>query len=777
MNRETSAALRYLQSQTVREPDPSEVILLRDSFRLVGSSLDDAAKDFQLVHPITGAPLRKIDDIDVKNPPPPDDPDYRRYCRFDTEICVQLVTTFSKLIAELGGTLEMTASACAVSLFRRRYLKDKVPRHRHLTGCRMICPSCGLETCSRECGTTKGLPAGKNFERHQRLLAKHKKTPHKLCPTYPVGCFHFAALGKNGHRHGGHVDVLRQRLEAGRCYDVNSLYPFAMLGPVPTGPMQRYVNLTPREKKRLKPGSALALATAAWDLQKKTVLERAASSGEWRSIVGRHGLEMATLEATFRVGADHDPNDPNFDKVDSFERVRRCGYVEAIVSIPPADKVPECYFPPLPVVRDSEGGEILFWPVGDGIYGWWCYEELRALLEVPGARLVALRQSVWFRGEPLFREFVETLYSERQKSDGAKKQLLKILLNSTYGKTLQNPLKRRVIRLQSTQERPPGWLPTNPNPPDGDDFTWPWGTIQEYREAPFFLPHWGSLITARARIVLWRLCMIVERAGKKVAYTDTDSLYTDATLPEDAKKLGMLKLEYQLPEDKRKKHLDEVERAWINYQKQHAALVAECQDNLLLTPEEKNTRIKRLRDRLRYYRQDIYEYERSEPKYQNARPEGLITCEFYGPKLYIVADPKTGIEVKTVHKGSPEPTAEKLRKFIQGIALPNKPKAPKAGVGIRDDFVFDPIVLERTGRKALWKKAKDGREIMHKRIHHHDPGDRGTTSPRFISAHEEFELEESFRDRRLVTAAALYEEWTGMPWNERAGETGASAAE
>lgn len=769
MNRETSAALRYLRSQTTREPDPNEVILLRDSFRLVGSSLSAAAKDFQLTHPVTGETLRKIEDIDVKNPPPPDDPDYRRYCRYDTEICVQLVTTFNRLISQLGGTLEMTSSACAVSLFRRRYLKEKVPRHRHLTGCRLLCPHCGTETCSRECGSSKGDPAGKNMEKHQKLLAKHKKSMHRLCPTYPVGCFHFAALGKNGHRHGGHVDVLRQHLKSGRCYDVNSLYPFAMLGPVPTGPMQRYVNPTPEERKTMKPGSAIAVAASAWQLQRKAVTERAAQSSYWRGIVDRHGLDMATLEAVFRVGADPDPSDPDFDKIESFRRIKRCGYVEAIVSIPQDDSVPECYFPPLPVVRDSEGGEILFWPNGDGIHGWWCYEELRAILEVPGARLVALRQSVWFRGEPLFKEFIETLYDMRSKSEGAMKQLLKIIMNSTYGKTLQSPLKRRVIRLQSTQQRPPGWLPTNPNPPDGDDFTWPWGTVQEYREAPFFLPHWGSLITARARMVIWRICVDVERGaygrGHYVSYLDTDSCYTTAVLPEDSKKLGMLKLEYQLPEKKRKEYLDGVEKAWAEYQKRHAALVTACVSDPKLSSAEKKERLKRLEDRLRYYREEIFEPDRSETKYETARPDGLIDCEFYGPKLYLVLDPITGVEVKTVHKGSPEPNAEKLRKFIQGIALPNAPKAPKAGVGIRDDFVFDPVVLERTGRKALWKKPKKGeRDVMHKRVHHFDPGGRGTTSPRFISAREEFELEESFRERRAVSAAALFEEWTGRPW-------------
>ena len=529
MDRETSAALRYLRSQTSREPDPNQVILLRDSFRLVGSRLETAAKDFDLKHPITGEKLTKIEDIDVKNPPPPDDADYRRYCRIDTEICVQLVTTFNRLIQELGGTLEMTASSCAVSLFRRRYLSDKILRHRHFPGCRLLCPSCETESCSHECGTSVGLPAGQNLERHQKLLGRHKKTMYRLCPTYPVGCFHFTALSKNGHRHGGHVDVLHQKLEGGRCYDVNSLYPFAMLGPVPTGPMQHYINLTPIEQRKLKPGSALGIASEAWTKQRDRVLQRP----EYKDLVEHHGLDFAALEALFRLGADRGPDletgepfeDPNFDKVDSFKRIRQCGYVEAIVSIPQNDSIPESYFPPLPVVRDSKAGEILFWPVGDGIYGWWCYEELRALLEVPGAKLVALRQSVWFRGELIFKEFIETLYAKRRSSDGAMKQLLKILMNSTYGKTLQNPLKRRVLRLQSTQERPAGWIPTNPNPPGGDDFAWPWGTLQEYREAPFFLPQWGSLITARARTVIWRICVDVERGkygrGKKVAYLDS----------------------------------------------------------------------------------------------------------------------------------------------------------------------------------------------------------------------------------------------------------------
>jgi hypothetical protein len=777
IDRQTSAALRYLRSQTRWEAVPGEIILLRDSFRLVASSLADAAKDFELKHPVTGETLTKIDDIDVKNPPPPDDPDFRRYCRIDTEVCVQLVTKFSSLIEQLGGTLEVTASSCAVSLFRRRYLRDKIPRHRHLTGCRLLCAQCGLETCSQECGAPNA-PAGENMKKHQHLIDRHRKKMHRLCPTYPVGCFHFAALGKNGHRHGGHVEVLRQRLEAGRCYDVNSLYPFAMLGPVPVGPMQRYVNLTPREAKHEKPKSALRQAAGAWRLQKERTTHLAEKDPRWRDLVDKHGLEFAALEATFQVGSDKGPDlatgkpfdDWKFNRLESFKRIRRCGYVECVVSIPRDDSVPESFFPPLPTVRDSQNGEILFWPTGV-LYGWWCYEELRALLEVPGARLHAVRQSVWFRGEPIFREFIETLYGERQRSDGAKKQLLKIVMNSTYGKTLQNPLKRRVLRLQAAEERPKGWLPTNPNPPNGDDFTWPWGSIQEYREAPFFLPHWGSLITARARMVIWRVCVDVERGkygkDKYVSYLDTDSAYTTAKLDDicDEKKLGMLKLEYALPDDKRKKYLAGVEAAWEKYQREHAARVESTMSDVSLTDEEKAERVRRLEARKKYYKAEHYEADRDETKYKRARPDGIISCNFWGPKLYEVLDPETGDEVKTVHKGTPEPNAEKLRKFIRGEALTGKPRAPKAGTEIRNDFVFDPITLTRTGQTILWKKPKRGEpEIAHKRVHHHDPAGRGMTSPRHVEAHDEFELEESFRSRRKTSAARLYEEWTGKPW-------------
>jgi hypothetical protein len=787
IDRETSAALRYLRSKTVYEADPKEVILLRDSFRLVPSSLDAAAKDFDLKHPVTGEPLHKISDIDVTNPPPPDDPDYRAYCRRDTEICVQLVTTLATLIAQLGGTLEMTASACSMALFRRQFLKDRIPRHRHLTGCRMLCRACGTETCSQSCGTSRGKAPGENLEKHRKLLKRHEGRLHRLCKTYPVGCFHFAAIGKNGFRHGGHVDVLRQKLDKGYCYDVNSLYPYAMLGPVPVGPMQRYVNLTPRETRDAKPGSALTLAASAWRLQQEKVLDLARKKPEWRRLVETHGIEMATLEATFRVGADRGPDpktgqpfdDFQFDRFDSFRRIKRCGFVEAIVSIPQDDRTPESYFPPLPVVRDSDGGEILFWPVGDGIYGWWAYEELRAMLEIPGAHLVTLRQSVWFRGEPVFREFVEKLYDMRQNAtSSAMKQLLKLNMNGLYGKTLQNPLKRRVMRLQITQERPAGWLPTNPNPPDGDDFSWPWGTLQEYRESPFFVPQWGALITARARMVLWRMCMRVERGlygkGKHVSYCDTDSLYCDAIIKDivDQKQLGMLKLEYGLTEEERQKQLKKYEDSWTQYQKEHEARVLGAKQDPNLDLAAKRERLSRLEHRHKFFKKKRYDDERESPKYERARPNGIITCEFHGPKLYLVLDPATGNEVKTVHKGSPEPNAEKLRKFIRGEALKGKAKAPKAGVGIRDDFVFDPIILTRTGKKALWKKPKKGeREIMHKRVHHHSPDDNGTTSPRFISTHEEFELEESFRSRRMVTAAKLYEEWTGETWPETDIET------
>ena len=779
VDRETSAALRYLRTQTTFKADPNEAILLRDSFRLVASKLEDIAKDFKLTYPDGVTPLRKLEDIDVRNPPPPDDPEYRKYCRVDTEICVQLVTTFSKLITqELRGSLEMTASSCAMALFRRHYLKDPVYRQRHFSGCRLLCKTCNLETCSRECGTKLGKKAGENLDKHQKILSEYKKELHKLCPTYPAGCFHFTALGKNGHRHGGHVDVLQQRLENGRCYDVNSLYPFAMLGPVPVGSMQRYIAFTPDEKKRIKKGPRWS-AAGAWERQMERTRQEVSTTPYWSKFVDEHGVEFATLERLYRMGADRGSglqgerfDDPEFDKVDSFKRIRMCGFVEAIVSIPQNDRIPECYFPPLPVVREPQGdGEILFWPVGNGIYSWWCYEELRTLLEVPGAKLIAVRQSVWFQGEPIFKEFIETLYERRMKSDGAMKQLLKILMNSTYGKTLQNPLKRRVLRLQVTQKRPAGWLPTNPMPEKGDDFSWPWGTVQSYQEAPFFLPQWGSLITARARVAIWKICVDVERGkygkGNKVAYMDTDSCYTTAKLPEDDKELGQLKLEYKLTEKKRIETLAEFDKILVEYEALYESNIAAAQS--IEDLGERKERLRRLEARRRYFRKKIQD-ERGSPKYARARPEGLITCEFHGPKLYIVMDPTTGADIKAVHKGAPDPTAEKLRRFIRGESLETgrpKKKAPKAGVGIRDDFRFNPIALTRTGKKILWKKPAQGEsEVHHKRIHHYRTDGRGITSPRFIDARDEFELEESFRVRRRVSATSLYREWTGKAWPE-----------
>jgi hypothetical protein len=247
-------------------------------------------------------------------------------------------------------------------------------------------------------------------------------------------------------------------------------------------------------------------------------------------------------------------------------------------------------------------------------------------------------------------------------------------------------------------------------------------------------------------------------------------------MPEDSSRLGALKLEYQLDEDKRKKTLAKLDEAWAKYQKRYEENVEKIEANASLSRAEKKELKRRLDARLRYYREEHYESEKDSPKYARARPEGIISCEFYGPKLYIVKDPVTGAEVKTVHKGSPEPNSEKLRRFLSGEPISTKAKAPKAGTGIRDDFQFDPVVLTRTGQKILWKKPKsDEREIMHKRVHHHDPGGDGRTSPRHLLADQEFEVEESFRSRHASTAAKIYEEWTGAPWEEKLASTAPGA--
>ncbi len=196
------------------------------------------------------------------------------------------------------------------------------------------------------------------------------------------------------------------------------------------------------------------------------------------------------------------------------------GFVEADVEI-------DEYIPPLPVKRDSK----LLFPSGR-ISGRWDWSELS--LVRPSIRKWG--KSVWFKAKPLLRSMVEDLYPYRDKSrqgyDEGLSFVVKLLLNSLYGKFGQNALRRKVVPWDID-------LPEGAIPVDGTAESPVW-YIDEKVTAPYIMPQIAAHVTALARIKLYRHML---QAGTSLAYCDTDSIITSIEL-ECSTALGDLKNEY-----------------------------------------------------------------------------------------------------------------------------------------------------------------------------------------------------------------------------------------
>jgi len=196
------------------------------------------------------------------------------------------------------------------------------------------------------------------------------------------------------------------------------------------------------------------------------------------------------------------------------------GFVEADVEL-------DEYIPPLPVKRDSK----LLFPTGR-VSGRWDWAELSL---VRGC-IRRWGRSVWFKSKPLLRTMVEDLYPYRDKSrqgyDEGLAYVVKILLNSLYGKFGQNALRRKVVPWDEN-------LPKGAIPVDGTAESPVW-YIDEEVTAPYIMPQIAAHVTSLARIKLYRHMVA---AGDALAYCDTDSIITSGQL-ETSTALGELKDEY-----------------------------------------------------------------------------------------------------------------------------------------------------------------------------------------------------------------------------------------
>lgn len=146
---------------------------------------------------------------------------------------------------------------------------------------------------------------------------------------------------------------------------------------------------------------------------------------------------------------------------------------------------------------------------------------------------INIKYAFIFNYEPIFKEFVDDLYSYRLKSD-ALNIIMKFLLNSGYGKFAQKRLIKSVLRLTNNKVNLEDLIPYN------DEF----GLYKKEQEinANHIIPSISSRVTQLAQKELFEL---IEKCDYNVTYCDTDSIITPEKLS-TSNKLGDIKLEYEV---------------------------------------------------------------------------------------------------------------------------------------------------------------------------------------------------------------------------------------
>lgn len=200
-------------------------------------------------------------------------------------------------------------------------------------------------------------------------------------------------------------------------------------------------------------------------------------------------------------------------------RENRIGFYKAEI------KVPDLYFPPLPVVQNQK----LLFPIGK-FSGTYSSVELEKAIEM-GCD-VQVDYGYVFPEYFIFDEYVDTMYEKKANGTGATREIAKLMLNSLYGKFGQNRDKVSLFRAVNSSESK-GFIPYN------EDF----GLYEKHSlsRATFIIPSIASWITANARMEL--LNWLIKSGENHAYYCDTDSVVSDRSLP-TSNELGKLKLEY-----------------------------------------------------------------------------------------------------------------------------------------------------------------------------------------------------------------------------------------
>jgi len=220
--------------------------------------------------------------------------------------------------------------------------------------------------------------------------------------------------------------------------------------------------------------------------------------------------------------------------------LRHHGVSDAYVSIPRGT----FEIPPLPV--RSPTGKVVF--AEGNFHGRWTNAELWALYRRGKDKGVRISVTAWakFSGVAFARPFVDRFYALRKQAkesgDEGLSMVLKILLNSCYGKLAQQLEQScfiygpayEFLRLAAEED---GTLRPSPLPGVHE--------IVEETPGPFRHVAAGAYVTALARLKLLEGMETAMRNGARIYYCDTDSIVVDKKIRHwgKSKELGSWELE------------------------------------------------------------------------------------------------------------------------------------------------------------------------------------------------------------------------------------------
>lgn len=214
------------------------------------------------------------------------------------------------------------------------------------------------------------------------------------------------------------------------------------------------------------------------------------------------------------------------------------GLMKCVVRVPE-----DMHIPPLPKRHNNK----LVFPVGI-LEGVWVLEEIEMALRY-GCELLEIHEMQFFgKRAPIFQAFVQDMEKIKTTSQGAKRNLAKLMQNSLYGKfgmrrdrpSLVNVTDKAKLEAEGRE-----YLEVI-NKTLGVTFL---RTVTESK-AQYIQPHIAAYVTAYARILLFEAMMKACEEGR-VSYCDTDSMVTSFMLPDDLvdpNAYGKWKLEYILDE-------------------------------------------------------------------------------------------------------------------------------------------------------------------------------------------------------------------------------------